>query len=217
MNLPKNSLSDASLGRHIIIDFHDCNQQALDNPELLEQALLVAAKNMWATVISSHFHPFEPQGATGVVVLSESHISIHSWPEHGYAAVDIFACGDVDFDAGIQHIQDALWSKDTRYVTDAKRWIISETKAGYSSLLSGDPVTPDIYEKFRGMVTGKYHRYLSLRPRNHQKRWRYKRLRLRAVWTYRYENLWWYAGGAFLRGWKSSWILHDATDRNLLD
>ncbi len=96
------------LGRHLLAEFHGCNVQTLDNLERLETFLLEAAEVANATVIKSVFHPFSPMGVTGVVVVMESHLSIHTWPEHGYAAVDIFTCGE---DMRLQEAYDYLAEK----------------------------------------------------------------------------------------------------------
>jgi S-adenosylmethionine decarboxylase proenzyme len=68
---------------------------------------------MGATVIGAHFHTFSPHGVSGVVVIAESHLTIHTWPEHGYAAVDIFSCGDLNLDAGIEFICHSFAAKRT--------------------------------------------------------------------------------------------------------
>ncbi|WP_033920660.1 adenosylmethionine decarboxylase [Sphingomonas sp. 37zxx] len=79
-------------GRHLIADLHDCSR--LDDLTLVEAALRDGAAAAGATVLDVRLHAFGPgQGVTGVALLAESHISIHSWPEHGYAAIDIFLCG----------------------------------------------------------------------------------------------------------------------------
>lgn len=79
-------------GRHLIADLHGCS--GLGDCALIEGALRSAAAAAGATVLAVHLHAFgEGQGITGMALLAESHISIHSWPEHGYAAIDIFLCG----------------------------------------------------------------------------------------------------------------------------
>lgn len=74
------------------MEFNDCSIKALDDLEELEVTMIDAAKASKATVIKSVFHQFSPQGVTGVVVVAESHLAIHTWPENGYAAVDFFTC-----------------------------------------------------------------------------------------------------------------------------
>ncbi|MDK2885602.1 MAG: S-adenosylmethionine decarboxylase [Thermosipho sp. (in: thermotogales)] len=83
-----------SLGRHIIAEFYDCDNQILDDVEAIEKHMKEAAYETGATIVNSSFHRFLPYGVSGVVVISESHLTIHTWPEYGYAAVDLFTCGD---------------------------------------------------------------------------------------------------------------------------
>jgi len=82
-----------ALGTHLLVELRDCDARILDDVKKTKESLVTAAKKAGATVLSSHFHVFSPQGVTGVVVIAESHLSIHTWPEYGYAAVDIFTCG----------------------------------------------------------------------------------------------------------------------------
>ena len=79
------------LGEHIIAEFFGCEQ--LNAFNMLEKILVQAAHKAGATVLTIKIHQFEPEGMTGVAVLQESHISIHTWPEYGYVAVDVFTCG----------------------------------------------------------------------------------------------------------------------------
>lgn len=80
-------------GRHVIADLHDC-AAPLDDVATVEAAIRAAVAAVGATLLTLNLHHFGPgQGVTGVALLAESHLSIHSWPEHGYAAVDIFLCG----------------------------------------------------------------------------------------------------------------------------
>lgn len=82
-----------ALGRHLLLELRECNKAVLDDLKYLENALVTAAKESGATVVDKSFHQFAPQGVSGVVLIAESHLSLHTWPEHGYAAVDIFTCG----------------------------------------------------------------------------------------------------------------------------
>lgn len=83
-----------ALGRHILAEFHDCNRQTLNDVGQVEKIMVHAALEAGAEVREVVFHRFAPQGVSGVVVISESHLAIHTWPELGYAAVDVFTCGD---------------------------------------------------------------------------------------------------------------------------
>jgi S-adenosylmethionine decarboxylase len=82
-----------ALGRHLLVELQDCNREALNDMGFLRGAMMTAAVESGAVVLGESFHRFSPQGVSGVVVIAESHLSIHTWPEYGYAAVDIFTCG----------------------------------------------------------------------------------------------------------------------------
>jgi S-adenosylmethionine decarboxylase len=84
-----------ALGRHLLLELFDCDSDAINNLEAVKGALIEAAKRAQATIVDVVFHEFNPFGISGVVVIAESHLSIHTWPEYRYAAVDIFSCGDV--------------------------------------------------------------------------------------------------------------------------
>lgn len=83
-----------SLGRHLLLELYDCSSEILNNLETVKATLVEAAKRAEATIIDVVFHEFNPFGISGVVVIAESHLSIHTWPEYRYAAVDIFSCGE---------------------------------------------------------------------------------------------------------------------------
>jgi len=82
-----------SLGRHILVEFYGCSIEILNDVPRIESSMLEAAKEAGATIINSVFHHFSPFGVSGVVVIQESHLAIHTWPEYRYAAVDLFTCG----------------------------------------------------------------------------------------------------------------------------
>lgn len=82
-----------ALGRHVLVDFYGCSPALLDNADYLERVLTEAALAAGATVLNSTFHRFSPCGVTGVLAIQESHLAIHTWPEHAFAAVDLFTCG----------------------------------------------------------------------------------------------------------------------------
>ena len=83
-----------ALGTHIMVELSDCNAQILSDVDQVANILVAAAKAANAEVLQTAFHRFAPQGVSGVVVIAESHLSIHTWPEFGYAAMDIYTCGD---------------------------------------------------------------------------------------------------------------------------
>lgn len=83
-----------ALGKQILVEFYDCDQSKINDVTYVENSLIQATKDANATIISHNFHKFSPYGVSGVVVIAESHVAIHTWPEYNYAAVDIFTCGD---------------------------------------------------------------------------------------------------------------------------
>jgi len=83
-----------TVGKHCILELYDCDCAKLDDESLLRSAISNAALRAGATLLQLISHRFEPHGVTGLALLAESHISIHTWPESGYAAVDVFTCGD---------------------------------------------------------------------------------------------------------------------------
>jgi S-adenosylmethionine decarboxylase len=95
-----------ALGCQLILELYDCPARLLDDPEHVAGTMLAAVEASGATVIQPFFHQFAPQGVSGVVIISESHFSIHTWPEYGYAALDVFTCGDViDMDAAAESLR----------------------------------------------------------------------------------------------------------------
>ncbi|WP_206198807.1 adenosylmethionine decarboxylase [Zoogloea dura] len=96
-------------GLHLLADFHGVPADRLQDPLSIETLLREAARMAGATPVGGHFHPFGPGlGVTGVLLLQESHISIHTWPEHGFAAVDVFMCGRARPERAVQVLQAAL-------------------------------------------------------------------------------------------------------------
>ncbi|MFO7848301.1 MAG: adenosylmethionine decarboxylase [Balneolaceae bacterium] len=83
-----------ALGRQILVEYYDCRESKINDVGYIEDSLIKATKASKATIISHNFHKFSPYGVSGVVVIAESHVAIHTWPEYNYAAVDIFTCGD---------------------------------------------------------------------------------------------------------------------------
>ncbi len=86
-----------SLGRHLLVEYYNCDERILNDIESIRKFMIEAAEKSGATVVNDVFHLFNPYGVSGVVVIAESHLAIHTWPEHKFAAVDLFTCGeDVD-------------------------------------------------------------------------------------------------------------------------
>ncbi len=82
------------VGKHCILELYECDYSKLNDEAFLRNVIAIAAKSAGAKLLDLITHQFEPQGVTGLALLAESHISIHTWPENGYAAVDVFTCGD---------------------------------------------------------------------------------------------------------------------------
>ncbi len=100
-----------ALGRHILAEYYGCDIKILNDVELIEHYMREAVLKSGATIIDSTFHRFNPHGVSGVVVIAESHMALHTWPEHGYAAVDFFTCGDrVDPWKALKYISNKLKS-----------------------------------------------------------------------------------------------------------
>lgn len=113
------------LGHHILAEFYDCDPNVLNNVERIEEHMVGGAKACGATVIGSHFHHFSPYGVSGVVIISESHLAIHTWPEFGYAAVDLFTCGtECDPALAYEYLKEAMNSSSAHY-TELSRGFIS--------------------------------------------------------------------------------------------
>ncbi len=83
-----------ALGKHLLLELKDCDRELLNDLGLLKRILPEAANAAGATILGESFHQFAPHGVSGAVILAESHLFIHTWPECGYAAVDIFTCGN---------------------------------------------------------------------------------------------------------------------------
>ncbi|MBM7644782.1 S-adenosylmethionine decarboxylase [Scopulibacillus daqui] len=101
-----------TMGRHVISELWDCNIDKLNDIEFIEKTFVNAALEAGAEVREVAFHKFAPQGVSGVVIISESHLTIHSFPEHGYASIDVYTCGDrIDPNVAADYIAKALDAK----------------------------------------------------------------------------------------------------------
>jgi len=97
------------LGRHLIIELSGCDRGVISDIEAVERHLLEAVRLSGATIVQPFFHLFPPDGVSGIVVVAESHFSIHTWPEFRYAALDIFTCGDrIDGHAAVEYLKKSL-------------------------------------------------------------------------------------------------------------
>ncbi|MBW1981457.1 MAG: adenosylmethionine decarboxylase [Deltaproteobacteria bacterium] len=113
-----------SLGTHLIIELFQCDRATLDDPETLQHHLLEAVTLSGATPIQPFFHQFSPHGVSGIVVIAESHFSLHTWPEYGYCALDIFTCGEqIDGYLALSRLKQALGAQHVA-VTEIKRGVL---------------------------------------------------------------------------------------------
>ncbi|MEW6013978.1 MAG: adenosylmethionine decarboxylase [Candidatus Zixiibacteriota bacterium] len=130
------------LGRHLLAELSDCNAAILNHQEELQRIMLEAARHSGATVVDSVFHHYNPQGLSGIVVIAESHISIHTWPEYGYAAVDCFTCGSsVNPWKALEYLKEKLGSRAVQ-VKDLNRGIPSASDEVIAHKANAEPTAP---------------------------------------------------------------------------
>ncbi len=114
-----------ALGTHLLVELKECNPEIMKDLSKVKEALVSAAKEAKATIIDVSFHEFNPFGISGMVVIAESHLSIHTWPEYSYAAVDIFTCGDIIKPEVAAHYLIACFESKSPSIVEMKRGIIS--------------------------------------------------------------------------------------------
>ncbi len=95
-------------GEHYLVDLHGCDVETISRVDPARKVLLHAAHGCGATVVGDRFHQFEPIGVSGVVLIAESHFSMHTWPEDGFVAVDIFTCGEMDAQKAIDLVAEGV-------------------------------------------------------------------------------------------------------------
>ncbi len=126
-----------ALGRHLMVEYYDCNSEILNDIKQIEILMNEATRKSGATIVNSIFHMFNPYGVSGVVVIAESHLAIHTWPEHNYAAVDVFTCGNtVDPWKAFEFLKEKLGAKKFK-TKEIFRGILDEEK---------DKVTEELVE-----------------------------------------------------------------------
>ena len=119
-----------ALARHLLLELKICNVEVLDDLDFLKDCLNEAAIQSGATVVGESFYHFSPHGVSGVVNIAESHISIHTWPEYRYAAVDVFTCGeDVDPEKAATLITERLGAQSHSLI-ELRRGIIEDSQVG---------------------------------------------------------------------------------------
>ena len=107
---------DGALGEHHLMELYSCGRQ-IDDQEVVQRVTVEGARRAGATVVGSHFHKFAPQGVSGVVILAESHFAVHTWPEHGFVAVDLFGCSDkLDVGACFDFVADELGAQSREWI-----------------------------------------------------------------------------------------------------
>jgi S-adenosylmethionine decarboxylase proenzyme len=115
-------MMESPFGKHILAEYFECECTYLDSEAAIKNLMLEAASRIGATIVGNIFHHFSPQGVTGVVVIAESHLAIHTWPEFRYASVDLFTCGTrVDPWIGFEYLKEKLQSK---------KWVSKEITRG---------------------------------------------------------------------------------------
>ncbi len=118
------------LGKHLLLELKECNPQLLNDLAYIRNSLLLAAEDLGVQVVGESFHQFSPQGVTGILSIAESHISIHTWPEYGYAAADIFTCGSsFQPSQAAQILVEQFESKD-QDITEIPRGLLIKTPVG---------------------------------------------------------------------------------------
>lgn len=106
-----------ALGRHILVEMYECDPRILNDREAISAMMLEAAKRAGATVVGETFHNFSPHGVSGTVVIAESHLSIHTWPEYNYAALDLFTCGEeVNPWSAFNHLREGLRAQNSSQI-----------------------------------------------------------------------------------------------------
>lgn len=127
-----------ALGRHILCELNGCDPEVLDDRKTIEQIMVQAALVAGAEIREVAFHKFSPQGVSGVVVISESHLTIHTWPELGYAAVDVFTCGEqVEPWEACDYIVEHLHATDYQ-ATEIQRGVASHGEAVLQQQVVGE-------------------------------------------------------------------------------
>ena len=113
-----------SLGQHLLVEMYECDVNIINNVEKIEEIMNESVRVSGATIIKSVFHLFNPHGVSGAIVIAESHFTIHTWPEYGYCAVDIFTCGDtINNEAALKFLKEELKAKSIS-VVETRRGVL---------------------------------------------------------------------------------------------
>jgi S-adenosylmethionine decarboxylase len=123
-------------GHHYIVEASGCDPDIISSVSKVKQILVKAAEIAGATVLAESFNEFSPKGVSGVVVISESHISTHTWPEYGYGALDIYTCGDdINAEKAIIYAVEAFCAS-TSHMTEITRGIDGNDRIYYHSIIT---------------------------------------------------------------------------------
>lgn len=125
-----------TIARHLIAEYYCCTSAVLDDEAFIRRQMRAAAERIGATVVGEAFHQYSPQGVSGVLLIAESHLSIHTWPDRGYAAIDIFTCGGLDPRPGFAMLAEAFGAETTR-VHETLRGL-PEDLADHEAILPAD-------------------------------------------------------------------------------
>ena len=137
-----------ALGTHLLVELRECNPDIIKSLEKVRNALVSAAKEAKATIVNVSFHEFNPFGISGVVVIAESHLTIHTWPEYAYAAIDIFTCGElIKPEVAASYLIEQFECKNPSIV-EMKRGILSHEneKLPHKVTSSSSDSNPEIYQ-----------------------------------------------------------------------
>lgn len=114
------------LGRHVIIELWGCSD-SINDASRVETAMRKAVDAANATLLDIFVHEFSPQGVTGVAVLAESHLSIHTWPEHGYVAADVFTCGSTTKPEAAAELLRIAFEAETTEIRELQRGVMPKS------------------------------------------------------------------------------------------
>jgi S-adenosylmethionine decarboxylase len=130
-----------ALGKHLLLELKDCNPKTLTNLEFVQETLKNAALEAKATIVEVAFHEFSPFGISGMVIIAESHLAIHTWPEYGYAAVDVFTCGDlIDPKVAANFLIEKFESKNPSII-EMKRGVLGHGNLPHKPAAQGELVS----------------------------------------------------------------------------
>ena len=127
------------LGHQTMLELYNCKPEFLNDIEFIKEALLEAARVSNATIVNQYFHQFSPFGVSGTVIITESHINIHTWPEYNYVAIDIFSC-----------TEDMEIEKACEYLTSK----FEASKNSVQKYMRGDK---EMIKQSRGLKTPSHH------------------------------------------------------------